>query len=251
MHSRLCCNPILIRRGRQKFRPSDLTTCSEPIPTGERHGPRANRNWRRGPIVPLVGRGLKEILMKLKAIALALCFASAGALALPDGVQARTFGGGFRGFHGAGFSGGGFRAAGWRGGGWRGAGLGWRGAGWRAAAVGWRGGGWGWRGGGWGWGGLGLGLAGAALAGSYGYGCPYYGYGYGCPSYAYGYGYPSYGWSGGWAGGWAGSRFASRPFVRHRVFASRTFVGRRAFASRPFVGRGTFASVRGVRRSWR
>jgi hypothetical protein len=164
--------------------------------------------------------------MKLKAIALALCFAAAAAFVLPDGVQAR-------GFHG-GFGGGGFRGAalGWRGGGWRGAALGWRGGGWRGAAVGWRGGGWGWRGGGWGWGGLGLGLALAATTtpwwyGSSGYSCPYYGYGYGCPSYAYGYGYPGYGWSGSY--GWSGYRFASRPFVGRRVFAS----------------------VHGVRRSWR
>ena len=143
--------------------------------------------------------------MKLKVIALALCFTSAVALALPDGAQARWGGVGFR---GAGL-------------GWRGAGLGWRGAGlgWRAAA--WRGGGWGWRGRGWGWGGVGLGLGLAAATspwwyGSYGSDCSYYGYGYGCPSYSYGYGYPSYAWGGtgwGWGGtGWGWGLTREAPF---------------------------------------
>jgi len=204
----------------------------KPIPTAKGHGPRDNGSRGVALSLTFTGWGLWEVLMKLKAVALALCFAAAGALVVPDRVQARTFGGGFRGFHG-GFGGGGFRGAGI---GWRGAGIGWRGVGWRGAAIGWRGGGWG-------WGGLGLGLGLAAATspwwyGSYGYSCPYYTYGYGCPSFTYGYGYPGYGWSGSY--GWSGYRFAARPFV-----------GRRVFASRPFVGRRVFASVHGVRRSWR
>jgi hypothetical protein len=73
--------------------------------------------------------------MKPNALALALCFASAAAFVLPDGAQARRFGGGS--FHAANIHAHGVRP------GWHGSGTHWAGnvrPGWHGAGTRWSGG---------------------------------------------------------------------------------------------------------------